>query len=237
MIGLVGGLSWYSTVEYYRVVNEQVQERIGGHASASVALQSVDFSQVRACQQSGDWAEAGRILGDAARRCEAAGADLVLICSNLMHKVYDDVAAAVDVPVVHIADAVAAEATARGWSRLGLLGTRWVMEETFYSERLGRQGIGVVVPQQHRELVDRVIFEELTQGRILAESRSRYVDIVDALARDDGADAVVMACTEIGLLIGADDVTIPLIDSMRVHATRAVDLALDSPVTAAAPHR
>lgn len=237
MIGLVGGLSWYSTVEYYRVVNEQVQERIGGHASASVALQSVDFSQVRACQQSGDWAEAGRILGDAARRCEAAGADLVLICSNLMHKVYDDVAAAVDVPVVHIADAVAAEATARGWSRLGLLGTRWVMEETFYSERLGQQGIGVVVPQQHRELVDRVIFEELTQGRILAESRSRYVDIVDALARDDGADAVVMACTEIGLLIGADDVTIPLIDSMRVHATRAVDLALDSPVTAAAPHR
>lgn len=237
MIGLVGGLSWYSTVEYYRVVNEQVQERIGGHASASVALQSVDFSQVRACQQSGDWAEAGRILGDAARRCEAAGADLVLICSNLMHKVYDDVAAAVDVPVVHIADAVAAEATARGWSRLGLLGTRWVMEDTFYSERLGRQGIGVVVPQQHRELVDRVIFEELTQGRILAESRSRYVDIVDALARDDGADAVVMACTEIGLLIGADDVTIPLIDSMRVHATRAVDLALDSPVTAAAPHR
>jgi aspartate racemase len=220
MIGLVGGLSWYSTVEYYRVINEQVQERIGGHASASVALQSVDFAQVRACQQSGDWAEAGRILGDAARRCEAAGADLVLICSNLMHKVYDDVAAVVDVPVVHIADAVAAEAAARGWSRLGLLGTRWVMEEPFYGERLGRQGIGVVVPQQHRELVDRVIFEELTQGVVRAESRAAYAAMLERL-REAGAQAVVLA----------------FIDSMRAHATRAVDLALDSPVTAAAPHR
>ena len=226
-IGLVGGLSWYSTLEYYRVINEEVQRRLGGHSSASVALSSVDFSQVRACQERGDWAGAGRILGDAARRCQAAGADFVLICSNLMHKVYDDVADAVDVPVVHIADAVAAEAQRLGRRRLGLLGARWVMEETFYTDRLARHGIGVTVPgEQDRELVDRVIFDELTQGRVEDSSRRRYVDIIDGLAAD-GAEAVVLACTEIELLVTDADCGLPLLDSMRSHALRAVDLALE----------
>ena len=229
---MIGGLSWYSTLEYYRVVNEEVQRRLGEHASASVALHSVDFSEIRACHQSGDWARAGAILGEAARRCEAGGADFVLICSNLMHKVYDDVAAAVDVPVVHIADAVAAEAQQHGWQRLGLLGARWVMEETFYSDRLARHDIGVTRPEeQDRALVDRVIFDELTQGRVEDESRRRYVDIIDGLAVD-GAEAVVLACTEIELLVSADDSRVPLVDSMRAHAMRAVDLALESdPVT------
>jgi aspartate racemase len=226
-IGLVGGLSWYSTLEYYRVINEEVQRRLGGHSSASVALSSVDFSQVRACQERGDWAGAGRILGDAARRCQAAGADFVLICSNLMHKVYDDVADAVDVPVVHIADAVAAEAQRLGRRRLGLLGARWVMEETFYTDRLARHGIGVTVPgEQDRELVDRVIFDELTRGRVEDSSRRRYVDIIDGLAAD-GAEAVVLACTEIELLVSDADCGLPLLDSMRLHALRAVDLALE----------
>jgi aspartate racemase len=234
-IGMVGGLSWYSTLEYYRVVNEEVQRRLGGHSSASVALQSVDFAEVRACQVNGDWTGAGRILGDAAGRCEAAGADLVLICSNLMHKVYDDVAAAVDVPVVHIADAVAAEAQRLGVRQVGLLGTRWVMEETFYSDRLARHGVGVTVPdEQERELVDRVIFDELTRGRVEDASRRQYVDVIDGLAAN-GAEAVVLACTEIELLVGASDSSLPLVDSMRLHATRAVDLALDSTVTTAAP--
>ena len=230
-IGLVGGLSWSSTVEYYRVINEEVQRRLGGHSSASVALCSVDFSQVRACQEDGDWAGAGRILGTAARRCEAGGADFVLICSNLMHKVYDDVVAAVDVPVVHIADAIAADAQRLGHQRLGLLGARWVMEETFYSDRLARHGISVTVPGvQDRELVDRVIFEELTQGRVEDSSRRRYVDVIDGLAAD-GAEAVVLACTEIGLLVSDADCRLPLLDSMRSHAIRAVDLALEpSPV-------
>lgn len=200
---------------------------MGGHSSASVALSSVDFSQVRACQENDDWAGAGRILGAAARRCEAGGADFVLICSNLMHKVYDDVAAAVDVPVVHIADAVAADALRRGWRQLGLLGARWVMEEPFYSDCLARHGIGVTVPGEHdRELVDRVIFDELTQGRVADSSRRRYVDVIDGFAAD-GAEAVVLACTEIGLLVSADDCRLPLVDSMRSHAVRAVDLALE----------
>jgi len=235
-IGMVGGLSWYSTVEYYRVVNEEVQRRLGGHSSASVALHAVDFAEVRAAQVRGDWAGAGRILGDAARRCEAGGADFVLICSNLMHKVYDDVAAAVDVPVLHIADAVAAEAQRLGTRQVGLLGTRWVMEETFYSDRLAGHGIGVTVPgEQDRELVDRVVFDELTQGLVKDASRRRYVEVIEGLAAE-GAEAVVLACTEIELLISASDSPLPLIDSMRAHAVQAVDLALDSTVTTAASH-
>ena len=232
-IGLIGGLSWYSTLEYYRVVNEEVQRRLGGHSSASVAMHSVDFSRVRACQESGEWAKAGRILGDAARRCEAGGADFVLICSNLMHKVYDDVAAVVGVPVLHIADAVAADAQRLGLRQVGLLGARWVMEETFYTDRLARHGIGVTLPgEQDRVMVDRVIFDELTQGRIEEGSRRRYVDIIAGLAAD-GAQAVVLACTEIQLLVGAGDCDLPLVDSMRSHAVRAVDLALEEAVSLA----
>ena len=229
-IGLVGGLSWYSTLEYYRVINEQVQDRRGGHASASIALQSVDFSTVRACHMSGDWATAGRILADAARRCEAAGADLVLICSNLMHKVFADVEAAVDVPVLHIADAVAAEAQRNGWSRLGLLGAQWVMEESFYADRLAASGIGVVCPgTEDRAMVDRVIFEELTQGRVGEQSRDEYVETIARLS-SEGAQAIVLACTEIELLVSPADTPVPLLDSMRAHAVRAVDLALDDRV-------
>jgi len=225
-IGLIGGLSWYSTGEYYRVLNEEVHRRRGGHSSASIALQSLDFEEIRRCHETGDWSAAGRILADAGRRCEDAGADFVLICSNLMHKVYDDVADAVDVPVVHIADAVAAEATRNGWSRLGLLGTRWVMEETFYADRLATRGLAVTIPgEEDRAMVDRVIFEELTRGRVEESSRRSYVQTIQRLA-DDGADAVVLACTEIEMLVSRADSPVPLVDSMRAHALRAVDLAL-----------
>ena len=231
-LGLIGGMSWYSTLEYYRVINTEVQRRRGGHASASVALQSLDFETVRRCQQAEDWAAAGRLLGDAARRCEAGGADVVLICTNLMHKVADAVAASVSVPLLHIADAVAAEADRKGWTRLGLLGARWVMEETFYAERLAAHGISVVVPDAAgRELVDRVIFAELTQGRIEPASRAAYAAIVDDLAAQ-GAEAVVLACTEIGLLLTPADSQLPLIDSMQAHALAAVDFALAEPAYA-----
>ena len=225
-IGMVGGLSWYSTLEYYRVVNEEVQARIGGHASASVALQSVDFATIRACQQREDWDQAGRILADAARRCESAGAEFVLICSNLMHRVFDDVQAAVGVPVLHIADAVAAVAAGRGWSRLGLLGTRLLMEQPFYAARLAGAGIEVVVPDDlERVMIDRVIFDELTRGRVEDASRKEYVATIDRLTAR-GAEAVVLACTEIELLVSERDTTAPLLDSMRAHAVRAVDLSL-----------
>ncbi len=234
-IGLVGGMSWYSTLEYYRVINAEVQRRRGGHASASVALQSLDFAEVRRCQQTGDWAAAAALLGEAARRCEAGAADMVLICTNLMHKVADEVAAQIDVPLLHIADAVAGVAARHGWTRLGLLGTRWVMEEPFYADRLAAHGISVVVPDAAgRELVDRVVFDELTQGVVRPESRDAYASVVADLAAQ-GAEAVVLACTEIGLLLTEADSALPLIDSMPAHALAAVDFALAEP--AAAGHR
>ncbi|MBS45377.1 MAG: aspartate racemase [Nocardioides sp.] len=225
-IGLVGGMSWHSTATYYQRVNERVAAHRGGHASARVSLQSLDFSEVRDCQVRGDWEGSARLLADAARRCEAGGADLVGLCTNLMHKNFAALEDAVEVPAVHIADAVAAVARAHGWTTLGLLGARWVMEETFYAERLAAHGITVVVPDAAgRELVDRVVFEEITQGRFLEESRAAYVDVMHDLATR-GADAAVLACTEIGLLVGPDDAPVPTIDSATAHADLLADLAL-----------
>ncbi len=192
-IGLIGGLSWYSTVGYYQVINEQVQRRRGGHASAQVALQSLDFSLVRELQERDAWDEAGAMLAEAGRRCEAAGADLLLICSNLMHRVADDVQDAVDIPLLRITDAIASRARADGHTRLGVLGTRWTMEEDFYVGRLRRAGLAVEVPAEaDRDLVDRVIFDELTQGEVRAESRSAYTRIAADLAAQ-GAEAIVLA--------------------------------------------
>ena len=226
-IGLVGGMSWHSTATYYRLINEQVSARLGGHASARISLQSLDFAEVRDCQLRGDWAGSAALLADAARRCEAGGADLVGLCTNLMHKNFDALEAAVSVPAVHIADAVAAVAQREGWTTLGLLGARWVMEETFYAERLAEHGIGVVVPDDAgRELVDRVIFDEITQGVFRDESRTAYLDVMrDLQAR--GADAVVLACTEIGLLVGPDDAPMPTVDSAVAHVDLLVELALE----------
>ena len=231
-IGLIGGLSWYSTIEYYRVINESVQRRRGGHASALVALQSLDFAEVRAMQQAGEWSAAATLLADAGRRCEDAGADFVLICSNLMHRVADQVQAAIDVPLLHIADAVVDRARAENWSQLGVLGARWVMEEDFYVGRLSAAGLGVHVPSpEDRATVDRVIFDELTQGRFRPRSRAAYTSVISRLAAA-GAEAVVLGCTEIGQLIGPEDSPLPLLDSMRVHAEAAADLALKESVVA-----
>ncbi len=229
-IGLIGGMSWHSTESYYRRINEQVAERRGGHASARIALQSLDFSEVRDCQQRGDWAASAELIGEAARRTVAGGADLVAICTNLMHKNFAAVEEAVGTSAtpVHIADAVAAVARRHGWTTVGLLGARWVMEETFYSDRLAEHGIRVVVPDADgRDEVDRVIFEEITQGRFLDTSRDRYLAIMRDLA-SRGADAVVLACTEIGLLVGESQTPVPVIDSATAHADLLVDLALES---------
>ena len=225
-IGLVGGLSWYSTVGYYTVINEEVQRRRGGHASASIALQSLDFSLVREMQERDAWDEAGALLAEAGRHCEAAGADLLVICSNLMHRVADDVRAGIGIPLLPITDAIADRARAGGHRRLGVLGTRWTMEEDFYVGRLAEAGLDVVVPgAQDRAMVDRVIFEELTQGHVVEESRAAYARVAADLV-DRGAEAILLACTEIELLLGPDDVPVPLLDSMRVHAEAAVDAAL-----------
>ena len=226
-IGLVGGMSWHSTASYYAMINKAVAARLGGHASARICLQSLDFAEVRGYQVSGDWAGAGALLADAALRCQAAGADVVAICTNLMHKVAPQVEARLDVPLLHIGDAVAGVALHHGWDRLGILGARWVMEETFYTERLARSGVAALAPEAaDRRLVDRVIFDELTQGRVEAGSRAAYQAVIARLAAR-GAQAVVLGCTEIGLLIGPGDSPIPVIDSAAVHAAALAAYALE----------
>lgn len=225
-VGLIGGLSWHSTASYYRLLNEHVADRLGGHSSAKIAMQSLDFAEIRDCQVRGDWARSGELLAEAARRCEAGGADFVALCTNLMHKNFPTLEAAISVPAVHIADAVARVAAANGWTSVGLLGAKWVMEETFYADRLATHGIEVVVPDaDERDYVDRVVFDEITQGRFLDSSRASYVAIMRRLAAR-GADAVVLACTEIGLLVGPEQAPLPAIDSAAAHAELLVDLAL-----------
>jgi aspartate racemase len=225
-LGLIGGMSWHSTLEYYRVINELVAARRGGHASARISLQSLDFDEIRACQVNDDWDRAAQLLSEAGRRCEQGGADVVLICTNLMHRVADQVQDAIDVPLLHIADALADAATARGWDRVGVLGTKWVMEEDWYVGRLARAGLTVDVPDAaERTEVDRVVFEELTLGRVEASSRATYVDLLRGFEKQ-GAQAAVLGCTEIELLVGAEDSPLPLLDSMRTHAEAAVEHAL-----------
>jgi aspartate racemase len=228
-IGLVGGMSWHSTLEYYRVLNEQVAATRGGHASARVVLESLDFAEIRECQQTGDWSRAGRLLTEAALRCQASGAEAVVICTNLMHRVADDVEAALDVPLLHIADAIADAAHAREWSQVGVLGTSWVAAEDFYVGRLARNGLRVHVPSADEQTeIDRIIFEELTLGRIEESSRATYAAVIERL-RDAGAEAVVLACTEVGLLVRPKDSTLPLLDSVDVHAEAAAAFAVAEP--------
>lgn len=225
-LGLIGGMSWHSTATYYRIINEMVAAERGGHASARIALQSLDFAEVRECQVDGDWDRAAALLSEAGLRCQADGATTVAICTNLMHKVAPQVEAALDVPLLHIADAVGAEAVRHGWRTLGILGTSWVMEESFYADRLARHGVAAVAPDaDDRGAIDTIIFDELTQGVVREESRAAYVAAIRRLA-ERGADAVVLACTEIGLLVGPDDSPLPVIDSAEVHARELGRVAL-----------
>ncbi len=226
-IGLIGGLSWHSTVAYYRRLNELAAGSRGGHASAKIALTSLDFAEIRACQIAADYDGSARILAEAAQGVEAGGADFVAICSNLMHKNFTAVENEVAIPAVHIADAVAHQAAQGGWTTLGLLGSRGVMEEPFYADRLAQHGITVVTPHRAgRTMVDRVVFDELTQGVLTDGSRAAYVAQIEALAAA-GAQAVVLACTEIELLISADDSPLPLIDSMEAHVQLLSTMALE----------
>lgn len=225
-VGMVGGMSWYSTLEYYRVINEGVQRARGGHSSAPIVLQSLDFAEIRDCQLAGDWDRAGELLGAAARSCEAGGAEMVMICTNLMHRVAPSVERSIGVPLLHIADAIADRAESEGWGTLGVIGTRWVMEQDFYTGRLRDRGLAVVVPDEDdRVEADRVIFDELTRGVVERPSRERFVAMIAEL-HERGADAVVLGCTEIELLVRPGDVDVPLLDSMRVHAEAAVTFSL-----------
>jgi aspartate racemase len=225
-IGLIGGMSWESSLEYYRFMNEAVKARLGGLHSARILMNSVDFAPLRELMISGDWTGVGDRLADAARVLEDAGAALMVIGTNTMHKVAPSVEAAVSVPLVHIADATAEAARAKGFSKVGLLGTALTMEDDFYVGRLAEHGLEVVVPEaEDRKLVDRVIFEEMCRGLFLEGSRAEFVRIIDGLAAR-GAEAVILGCTEIGLLVRPGDTAVPTLDTCRIHAEKVVDIAL-----------
>ncbi|MGC9671174.1 aspartate/glutamate racemase family protein [Planosporangium sp. 12N6] len=229
-IGLLGGMSWESSAEYYRLANELVRDRLGGLHSARCLLYSVDFAEIAAMQAAGRWDDAAEALATAARSLETAGADLVLVCTNTMHKVATRIAQAVDVPLLHIVDVTADAVRAAGVTTVGLLGTRFTMEQDFYTDRLAAHGLTVVVPEEaDRELVHRVIFEELCRGVVDDASRAAYRDVISRLV-DRGAQGVILGCTEIELLIGADDSPVPVFPTTRIHVEAAVDRALAGPL-------
>lgn len=225
-IGLLGGMSWESSAGYYRIMNEAVQQRLGGLHSARILMNSVDFAPFRQQMLAGDWQGIGERLAEAALVLERGGADVLVIGTNTMHMVAPAVAAAVDIPLLHIADATAEVARKQGARVLGLLGTRLTMEERFYVDRLGQHGMEAIIPpERDRQLVDSVIFDELCKGRFTASSRQEFLRIIEALS-SNGADAVVLGCTEIGLLVNTKDTTVPLLDTCAIHASQAVEFAL-----------
>ncbi|RUO38139.1 aspartate/glutamate racemase [Aliidiomarina shirensis] len=225
-IGLIGGMSWESTQVYYRLLNEKVKQSLGGHHSAKVVLVSVDFAEIAELQHAGDWPATETILCDAAQALERAGADFILIGTNTMHKIADEVAAAVSVPLLHIIDVTAAALKARSIKRVGLLGTQFTMEQEFYRARLQAQGVEIVIPEpEERELVHSVIFDELCQGQFLDASKQAYLKIIKGLAAR-GAEGVILGCTEIGMLLQDGDASIPLFDTAELHAEAAVSKAL-----------
>ncbi|MEO8281317.1 MAG: aspartate/glutamate racemase family protein [Ideonella sp.] len=226
-IGLLGGMSWESTLPYYRIVNEVVKARLGGLHSAKVILYSVDFHEIEQLQQLGDWQAAGHLLGKAAARTEAAGADFIVLCTNTMHRVADAIEASIHIPLLHIADPTAHAIKRAGLSKVGLLGTRFTMEQAFYKDRLiDRHGLSVLVPnQQDREMVHRVIYEELCLGQVDDRSRQAYRRIMATLVAE-GAQAIILGCTEISLLVEPGDAEVPLFDTTRLHALSAAEYAL-----------
>jgi aspartate racemase len=226
-IGLLGGMSWESSAEYYRLVNEATRERLGGLHSADCLLRSVDFADVEQLQRAGRWEEAGALLAGEARALVRAGAEMLVLCTNTMHKVADAIAGAVAVPFVHIADTTAEAVRARGIHRVGLLATAYTMEQDFYIGRLRDQhGLDVLVPDAaDRRIVHDVIYDELCVGVVAPESREEYRRIMRELA-GRGAEGILLGCTEIDLLVRQDDSPVPVFDTTRLHAQRAVDLAL-----------
>ncbi|MEU5897691.1 MULTISPECIES: aspartate/glutamate racemase family protein [Streptomyces] len=224
-IGLIGGMSWESSAEYYRLLNELVRDRLGGLHSARCVLYSVDFAEIERLQVQGEWVRAGDVLAAAAKGVEAAGADLVLICTNTMHKVADQVQAAISVPLLHLGDATAEAVHRAGVTRVGLLGTAFTMEQDFCRERLSAHGLDVLVPDEAgRGLVHRVIYEELCLGVVREESRAAYQEVIRRLV-DRGAQGVILGCTEIELLIGQEHSPVPVFPTTRLHAEAAVDAA------------
>jgi aspartate racemase len=226
-IGLIGGMSWESSIEYYRIINETVRDRLGGLHSAESVMFSVDFAEIETLQMAGKWDESGEILARAAASLQAAGADCVVLCTNTMHKVADAITAAISIPFIHIADPTAEAIKAAGISRIALLGTDFTMSQDFYKGRLVEQhGLDVMVPNDaDRATVHRIIYEELVVGEIKPESKQAYLEIIGRMVAA-GAQGVILGCTEIGLLVKAGDCAVPVFDTTLIHAQAAVDFAL-----------
>ncbi|HDM8134287.1 TPA: aspartate/glutamate racemase family protein [Vibrio harveyi] len=228
-IGLIGGMSWESTANYYQIINREVKARLGGLHSGKVCLYSVDFAEIETLQHQGRWDDTAIILAQAAKSVEAGGADFILICTNTMHKVADQIQQAVNVPLVHIADATAEQLVADGIKKVGLLGTRFTMEQDFYKQRLiDKFGVGVVVPSSDDQtIVHDVIYNELCKGEVRDDSRQHYLTIIEKLV-EQGAEAVILGCTEIAMLVEPQHTDVKLYDTTEIHAKAAVEKALDS---------
>lgn len=226
-IGLIGGMSWESTVSYYRIINEKVKEKMGGLHSAKILLYSVDFAEIEACQSSGDWDASAEILGTAAEKLENAGADFIVICTNTMHKVVPAMEKRITIPIIHIADATADELEANHIKKVGLLGTKYTMTQDFYKDRLIKRGMDVLVPpEEDIEVVNSVIYEELCLGIIKDVSRKQFQRMIDDL-KNNGTEGVILGCTEIGLLIAAADSSLPVFDTTQIHADTAAAKAME----------
>ncbi|CDO02887.1 Aspartate racemase [Oceanobacillus picturae] len=226
-IGLIGGMSWESSAEYYRIINEEINKRLGGLHSAKIILNSVDFEEIEHCQKSGEWERAGEILADCAFSLERAGADFILICTNTMHKVVKQIESRVKIPVLHIADATALAIQNAKIKKVGLLGTSYTMEQDFYKQRVEDNGIEVIIPEKAaREEVNTIIFNELCHGKIESSSREYYKSVIADMV-EQGAEGIVLGCTEIGLLIKTEDAPVPVFDTTYIHAIKAVEKALE----------
>ncbi|MGG2064985.1 aspartate/glutamate racemase family protein [Bacillus sp. S14(2024)] len=226
-IGLIGGMSWESTVEYYRIINEEIKNKLGGLHSAKCLLYSVDFEEIERYQSEDNWKQAGEVLGEAAFSLEKGGAGFIIICTNTMHKIVDDVKEKINIPILHIADATANQVKKKGISTVGLLGTKYTMEQEFYKSRLESNGIKVIVPNENdREIVNKVIYEELCLGKVYQKSRDYYKEVIKRLVYN-GAEGIILGCTEIGLLVKPEDSSVPLFDTAFIHAVEAVNKSLE----------
>jgi aspartate racemase len=225
-VGLIGGMSWESTIPYYKIINEKIKDELGGLHSAKIVLYSVEFYEIEKCQSSGDWDKSAKILGDAAKKLELAGADFVLICTNTMHKVVPQIQETINIPIVHIADATADKLEKANISDVALLGTKYTMTEDFYKSKLIKRGLNVIIPEPNEiEIINNIIFNELCLGIIKEESRLEFKRIIEKLEKK-GAKGVILGCTEIGSLVREEDSSLPLFDTTVIHATKAAELAL-----------
>lgn len=220
-IGLIGGMSWESTVTYYKIINETVKEKLGGLHSAKCILYSVDFQEIEECQANGNWEKSGEILGEAAYNLEKAGADFIVICTNTMHKVVNQIKEKISIPILHIAEMTAEKILEKGLKNIALLGTKYTMEQDFYKSKLIEKGINVIIPDKNDiETINEVIYDELCLGTINSDSKKKFLEIVDKL-RSKGAEGIILGCTEIGLLIKNEDTDVPLFDTAIIHAEQA----------------